>query len=54
MRMALAPSWDEATYYWDLYLGYISACGWTDQEYDKETLRRIDRNWENIRRKIWN
>lgn len=50
----MAPSWDEATYYWDVYLGYIEACGWTDQEFDKETLRRIDRNWENIRRKIWN
>lgn len=28
------------------YLLYLSACGWTDKEFDLETLRRIDCSWE--------
>lgn len=54
IRMVIAPTPRQASYYWELYLGYISACGWTDRELDQETLRRIDAAWDNIRRKIWN
>ena len=32
-------------YYWQLYVGYISACGWTDLEFDNETLCRVDAAW---------
>lgn len=53
IKMVLAPSW-EAYYYWELYISYISVCGWTDQEFDAETMRRIDAAWENYKRKIWN
>jgi hypothetical protein len=28
------------------YLSYLDACGWTDAEYDSETLKRVDKNWE--------
>jgi len=38
------------TYYWDQYILLLEACGWTDLEFDMETLRRIDRNW----RPLWN
>lgn len=27
------------------YLDYIEACGWTNLEFDLETLKRIDCNW---------
>lgn len=54
IRMAIAPTWQRANYYWNLYLEYITACGWTDQEYDRETLRRIDAAWVNCKRRILN
>jgi len=37
-------------YYWDQYTLLLEACGWTDQEFDAETLRRIDIYW----RSFWN
>ena len=36
---------------WEGYLFLLDACGWTDQEYDQETLRRIDAAWDS---QIWN
>lgn len=38
-------------FYWDLYIDFINACGWTDQEFDQETLRRVDAGWDDI---TWN
>lgn len=32
--------------YFALYLEYLQGCGWTDQEFDQETLSRIDASWE--------
>ncbi len=54
VRMAIAPNPGQASHFWDLYIGFITACGWTDREFDLETLRRIDAAWENLRRQIWN
>lgn len=31
--------------YYDKYVQYLNACGWTDSEFDKESLKRIDSNW---------
>lgn len=45
IRMALAPSMGQSIYYWRRYIEYIEACGWTDREFDLETLKRIDRTW---------
>ena len=45
VRMVLSPNLRMVDYYWDLYINFITACGWTDRELDKETLRRIDANW---------
>lgn len=52
IRMALATSWDQSHYYWMFYINYINACGWTDAEFTKETLRRIDIDW--LQYFIWN
>lgn len=38
-------------YWWDYYQEYIKACGWTDQEFDAETLRHVSEGWDNT---IWN
>lgn len=46
VRMALAPSIRQAVHYWRRYIDYIEACGWTDSEFDIETLKRIDRIWD--------
>ena len=35
-RMALSANSDTAIYHWHVYNQYIGACGWTDQELDKE------------------
>ena len=54
VRMATAPTWELAIYYWKVYLEYIEICGWSDREFDNETLKRIDAAWLNIRRSNWN
>jgi hypothetical protein len=45
-KMALASSMELSFYYWDMYINYIIACGWTDEELDCELLYYIDNNWE--------
>jgi hypothetical protein len=52
-RMMLAAPW-EMQHYWDLCALYIEACGWTEREFDREMLRRIDAAWESFRRQLWN
>lgn len=54
IRMALAPTIRQAIHYWRRYVEYIEACGWTDREFDLETLKRIDAAWESLRRQLWN
>lgn len=46
IRMATASSIRQIDFYWDAYLNLLRATGWTDQEFDKETLRRIDEYWQ--------
>lgn len=31
--------------YYDKYVQYLNACGWSDSEFDKESLKRIDADW---------
>ena len=45
-KMALANSREESLYYSDLYFSYVESCGWSDIEFDRELLRRIDDNWD--------
>lgn len=52
IKMVLA-SINNINYYWALYIIYIEACGWTDQEFDSETLYRIDAAWDN-EQQVWN
>lgn len=44
-KMVNAPQ-GEITIYKSKYLKLINNFGWTDFEYDQETLRRIDSSWE--------
>lgn len=39
--------------YWQEYLSYLQACGWTNEEFNNETLKRVDNNW-NEDKVIWN
>lgn len=43
-------------YHYDLYMDYIHACGWSNFEFDQETIKYIDKNWDSIKRSdiIWN
>ena len=49
-QMVVAPTMRQTIYYWDLYIDFITACGWTDREFDTETLRRVDAAWESLKR----
>jgi hypothetical protein len=49
LKMVCAPPW-EAHEYFERYLVFITACGWTDREFDNETLRRVDAAWDLIYR----
>jgi hypothetical protein len=48
-----APS-ENFTEAYSTYLLFIAACGWTDQEFDRETLKRIDNSWESSFFKVLN
>lgn len=55
VRMALSSIYDSYRHF-RLYLAYLSACGWTEYEFDRETLIRIDAAWDQFFRTkiIWN
>lgn len=57
-RMALSSNSDIAAYYWKEYTQYITACGWSNEELDNESLKRLEASWDNnvVRRQIniWN
>jgi hypothetical protein len=36
---------DEDNAYYEAYLNYLEDKGWTDQEFDRELLIKIDNNW---------
>jgi len=42
--------------YMDEYHDFLMSCGWTDRDFDQETLRRVDAAWERLHRKptTWN
>ena len=42
-RMVLSS--EEKNYYL-IYLLYINACGWSEKDFNSETLSRIDSSWE--------
>jgi len=44
-EMVVSPMYEHNVFYIK-YLFYLNACGWTDKEFDRETLRRIDCSWE--------
>lgn len=46
MRAAKAASFEESARCFRIYSCYLEACGWSEQEFDNETLRRIDNDWE--------
>lgn len=46
VRMASSSNPITRFQFWNQYISYIENCGWSDQEFDRETLKRIDRNWE--------
>jgi len=31
------------------YLSILEGCGWTEQQFDQETLRRVDAGWKFLR-----
>lgn len=50
--IAIAPD-QNYSYYLNMYNEYLKECGWTDFEFDNETLIRIDASWD-PEDKYWN
>lgn len=51
LRAATSKTFESRCYWWDKYLLFLDACGWTDYEFDAETLRRIEIEWERLYKK---
>ena len=45
MLMASTQDEQEAFNWFHFYIEFLESCGWTDQEFDQEILRRIDEAW---------
>lgn len=45
-KATMAKTLQESAEWFDMYHEYITACGWTSQELDAETLKRVDNSWE--------
>jgi hypothetical protein len=43
---AFSPS--DGEYYWQMYHALIDGCGWTDEEFDAETLSRTSNYLEQV------
>lgn len=43
---------DQMSKYYDEYLDYLHATGWSEEDFDLETSRRVDLGWEESRPKI--
>jgi len=41
-----AKDLDEASAMYDTYVQYLEACGWDDKSFDIESLKRIDKAWD--------
>jgi len=47
VQVITAPEW-EAMFYLAQYFIFLTSCGWTDQDLDREMLRHIDAAWDSI------
>lgn len=45
MLMASTSNYHDAYYWFHRYIDFIEACGWTDQDFDRETLKRVNASW---------
>lgn len=54
LRAVVSKTLDRAVDYWNQYLSYIESCGWTNREFDNETLRRVDAGWLDLLKRNWN
>ena len=43
---AMSSNPEGRVFYWDLYIYYLNCCGWTEEDFDAEVLKRISDTWE--------
>lgn len=43
---SLVQNYEAAYAFFDEMALYLTYCGWSEEEFDCETLKRIDRGWE--------
>jgi hypothetical protein len=45
-KILSARSMDEMTAFYNEYINYLEATGWSSTSFDSETLKRVDANWD--------
>ena len=46
-QRACASSYEEEIYYRKMFLGYLSACHWSEEEFDSAVVEYVNANWKN-------
>lgn len=45
-KMTTAPDLDTMKQYYEEYVSFLAAAGWTPVEFDQEMAKRVDEGWE--------
>lgn len=51
LTKAATASEIDCQYYWDIYYNLIESCGWSDEDFDKEILNKVDNYWLSVSNK---
>lgn len=53
-KMTLAQDLKTASYWWDAYVSLLENSGWDPVSFDRETLKRVNEDWDDTKPIIWN
>ncbi len=54
VKMTAAPDLKTVRYWYEAYVSLLAAAGWDPVSFDRETLRRVDEDWDESKPVIWN
>jgi hypothetical protein len=44
-KMTSARDLETINHWWDTYVAFLAAAGWTPMEFDRATLKQVDEGW---------
>ena len=53
VKMAQTSSFQELNELIQVFDAYLEACGWDNDSFDKEYMKRIDEGWDNEESSLW-